>query len=559
MKGYCFSNNVSNVNYNKVYYVTTLNDNILCLYCITLIKSDKQLYLYLFDFFNDESHMIHVFSPNEKYNIIEPYIQISPDMKIISIPDDDYLYFYNVEDIIKDGLLRPTSHNTKIHLQKLTIESLSEHTPCNKKQIVPYKCILYDTKYVMLFEENIYIYCLESKETTILNIEYKKTYFTLSKSCKYIGYWASTNVIIQDLKSKQEIRIPAKIAHNIVISDDAKYVLICQDKYVLTYKLIGNEYNLISEECYLTDENYVIWNTNDINQINQLNNQCDITHLISKWHKKNHTLEYILVSDRKVYNPQTIELHIDDNIKYIYVNGLQFVCVYDAYLVLYDIRKILPLFIINATLDDLTKILTIRNPKEQTNLITVVNAKTDAKIKQEYLIQKWLSDLFTYDYDSVLVINTLSMDITPIVECKTLLIEMIIMILHDHTKIEGFTMLLGKEILSRQNIEQIVNVWIKVVKKIVTTETDYKNFYAEYCLIKFVLLYMISYSTNKTNIVVHNKKTMTKTKTNVATKTFDISLLVQIFKNLSFTRKYFMNAVSIMFNMNFIDYVASKS
>jgi hypothetical protein len=136
---------------------------------------------------------------------------------------------------------------------------------------------------------------------------------------------------------------------------------------------------------------------------------------------------------------------------------------------------------------------------------------------------------------------------------------MIMMILHDHTKIEGFTVLLGKEMLSKQNIEQIFNVWIKVIKKIVTTETEYKSFYAEYCLIKFVLLYMISYSTNKADIVVHNKKTMTKTKTNVATKTFDISLLVQIFKNLIFTRKYFMNAVSIMFNMNFIEYVAAKS
>jgi hypothetical protein len=503
--------------------------------------------------------MIHVFSPNEKYDIIEPYIQISPDMKIISIPDDDYLYFYNVEDIINDGLLRPTSHNTKIHLQKLTIESLSEHTPCNKKQIVPYKCILYDTKYVMLFEEQIYIYYLESKEVTLLNIEYKKTCFTLSNSCKYIGYLASTNVIIQDLKSKQEIRILAKTVHNIVISDDAKYVLISQDKYVFTYKLIGNDYTLISKECYLSDENYAILNTNDINKINQLNNQCDMTHLISKWHKKNHTLEYILVSDRKIYDPQTIELHIDDSIKYIFVNGLQFVCVYESHLIMYDMRKVLPIFIINATLDDLTKILTIRNQKEQTKLITIVNAKTDVKIKQEYLIQKWLSDLFTYDDDSMLIINTLSMDITPIVECKILLIEMIMMILHDHTKIEGFTVLLGKEMLSKQNIEQIFNVWIKVIKKIVTTETEYKSFYAEYCLIKFVLLYMISYSTNKADIVVHNKKTMTKTKTNVATKTFDISLLVQIFKNLIFTRKYFMNAVSIMFNMNFIEYVAAKS
>jgi ABC-type uncharacterized transport system fused permease/ATPase subunit len=113
--------------------------------------------------------------------------------------------------------------------------------------------------------------------------------------------------------------------------------------------------------------------------------------------------------------------------------------------------------------------------------------------------------------------------------------------------------------LSKQNIEQIFNVWIKVIKKLVTTETDYKTFYAEYCLIKFVLLYMVAYGTNKNEIVVHNKKTMGKTKTNIATRTFDISLLVQIFKNLSFTRKYFMNAVCIMFNMNFIDYVATRS
>lgn len=561
MKGYYFNTagsclDFAQINNHKNYFIKTMDEKMIKLYCISLIKTGNQLYLYLFDLFNNTSHMIHVFSPNEKYHIVEPYIQVSSDMKIITIPDNDYLYFYNIVDIITDHLLHP-KFGIKIHMIHLTIDKSSDYNLCNDGKItVPHKCIMGITKYVMVFDSKIVVFCLVAKTVITLNVSFGTESLSISKSCEQIGYYRDHNITVHNTTTQCDKKIEFhNIPSAIILSDDGKYIIACQKESLFIYKY-ADEYVLIKKDYYHRDYYVSLVGINDIELISQLSNKCDITHIIYIWDKKRHNIQCNLISERKIYNRQEYELAIDTKIKYIYANSMQYVFIYESYIVLYDMHKLIPLFIINATLEDLTKLLTNEHCQNDTQEIIV---KGKSEIKKNYVIKKWFSDMITYDALFEISINSLMIDMKPILSIDMILIEMIIFCLHDYKTIDNYATLMGNEPLSTNDIEHIFNVWQKVNKKIVGHETEYKSHYVEYILIKFLLLYMTAHCTTKKYIVVQNKFSIYKTKSNTKIKQIDISMLVQIFRQLLYTKKYFMNAVQIMTDVNLVEYVATKS
>ena len=403
---------LTNTIFDKYYHIPINVYGKSLLYVINIKSIDDKIFLYLNEIILKTSTLIHVFESNINIQLLEKYIQMSHDYKLLSIPDGDVLCIFDIVTVINNKTLKTNYSNAKIKFKDTNIPTLLVNPAITNNSFPelsngsfpelfsgnPYKCILYSDRYIIVSknESSIYksviIYDFIHKCTHVVNINknINNSSIALSEHGKYLLFCdieeRNTNnnieqyiwlVDLNNLKDTYDRHYKLLITtqkdsvihfNTFAISNNGKLVCVLVNSNNKNKLLLidNNEQEINTDEYELNNignPKYITMNIYDHSNIIKQNGSK--LYIITIWNKQLHkvfiwTIVKIANFNDMIYGPKILTFD-GDNIESVNTNGHQYVYKCVTHLLIYDIDKQLPLMMVNSMLDTLKVPHTIIN------------------------------------------------------------------------------------------------------------------------------------------------------------------------------------------------------
>jgi hypothetical protein len=388
-------------------------DNKLKKYNLINIKGiEDKIYLYVI---TDIKKFIHIFNFNGD-EIIQKYITLSTNNNIISIPDENYLYFYKVNKIIEDGELELSEINSRIFLNGIPkIQKLNSKKNIDCDDIFnPEKCYFYKNKFVIISNDTNKSgnYILINKFSTNQSkmIDYDMNMFWISENCNYILLLNNNilytfnvecvNEIINDRQIKCDKLSKFINRTNTVISDNGDYICVYTEKKLFVLNLDNNideQYDINSfgkpENIIIKiyDFNSFIIGMKDFNKLNVILLWNTKLNKFKYWILFKYDKEYLSSNEYNINSTNPIDSISNVSSESIY--GFTYILENNDILNIVNIEKIIIMNIIDFIIQSIYYKFEIKQ-KENVNLILNNN---------KIIIKKWMEPIFIEKYDNIIL------------------------------------------------------------------------------------------------------------------------------------------------------------
>lgn len=356
--------------FSKYFYV--LNDTCKTIYFIGIKIIEFKIYLYLSNE-NDEINLIHIFEVSNAIKHVDKYIQISNNFKIISFPEHETIYFYDLCDLLNNNMLKVNDFNVKIlnhndeddFIYSATQIKLESTTNDNNINDIC-DCIVYDTKFIMVYNNKISHYDFNSnhcKEIMINGSKYNDYYITFSENGDYILINNYKYIYVSDFK--KIIKIDKKLdifINKLTLSNDGNLIsFIGPNNEIWFVRNTWNDKNDIKFDKYIINnmENDIV-NDNLKLYILDYSSFVNIDKLLvlTIWNTNNNKLYIMTIyyenEQYLLIEPYVMNMNIDNNdIQYMYSNGNKYIYKKNNDVVVCDINKEIPLIIVDNMLNKL--------------------------------------------------------------------------------------------------------------------------------------------------------------------------------------------------------------
>jgi hypothetical protein len=209
-----------------------------------------KIYIYVYDVSKNNKKLVHIFDVHKNVKMLEKYVQISHSLKLLSIPDEEFLHIFSVDELVRHNSLKiydrgislDLTHNIptvykKLAREKNTTVNMSKQTDIDSVQY-PHKCILYNDKYVIICKTDnkisgVIIYNFEKQDTKILDIDNDNevSHIFFSENGKYLMKYVNDKLYIVNIDTeKTRLIILAKqlcdtiYQNTFSISDDGELI-----------------------------------------------------------------------------------------------------------------------------------------------------------------------------------------------------------------------------------------------------------------------------------------------------------------------------------------------
>lgn len=490
------------VMFDKQYYVTVCSD----LYIINIKGMHDKIYIYVYDVSKNNKILVHIFDVNKNIKRLEKYVQISHNLKLLSIPDDDFLYIFSVDELVHDNVLKiydggirlDLTHSIPIvHKKSIIDTTVPSHRVSVDSIQEPYKCILYNDKYVIICTIDnkisaVIIYNFEKQDTKILDIDKDTTspYIFFSENGKYLMTHTKNQLCVVNINTeKTKLIILSKqlcdtlYQNTFSISDDGELITVLNDSGIVLINSTSqiDKYSIDKQFGNLKDASMnIINNSDDINKIN----------VITLWNKKLHKILILtmIYNNGYILTKKYIAINIRDELDVLYTNGHLYVYKFDEYINVYDIDKTISLNILNSLLD----ILSINLDKfgtqnMQLNVIGFSNNDT-------YTVKKWVFDMLGANIDLSKHSNLIDSIIFKNKKGNNMnLFQIFLGLIHNHKLTDEYLNCVLSEESYEEKTELIILALLRLTEMLTVlckndTIVNLSGYYIEYLLIKIGLI-----------------------------------------------------------------------
>lgn len=577
--------NNSEESINKYYFIP-LREN---LHIIQVKIINNKIFLYLFNRTNENKSLVHIFDTDGNISMIEKYIQISHDMKTISIPDENYLHIYKVDELITNQILEFSELNTKlkldsniptlekikntknIHSASITTDELQK----NKNELFPYKCLLYSNKYIIVCKDiltnkykNVLIYDFIQRKTQVINLNSSLDYkLLISENAKSMGIYDISEQKYLNLlpfsngKSGDFDMLFKKVAILKSSENETPIYLntlaISDDCNLITCITCDNKIRLIDiKNSNSTIEDYHIKTSLEINPKNSVINIFSYGDLcvnmfnkiysVVIYDKREHTsLVFVLakIDDQFILsNPKNIKFNVSDEIECTYTNSHNYIFKLKDNVVSCNINQEIIEAIIDTYLDvtkyKIQNLLSNFNKKNKKEYAIRIS---DGEENEIILTQHWIMSLFSVNENDTLELKFCENFDTRIFKCcdgnKISPANVIINLFQDHKLVNEYLYFISNESTKKRKMDIIFGFMLKFIEifKIRNKNNeiilDLGTNYCEYLLVKIILL---SYKN----------------------KSISINKIIYLFDKLRRSRPFYVKSLKLMFTVNLEEYVA---
>ena len=387
-------------NFNLYFPIIKVNNCFL----INIKAIDDKLYLYMIN--KNVKTFINVFNYNG-CEFMKKYITISNDNNIISIPDDNYVYFYKIYKLL-DNELELCEINSRILLNGIPkIQKLNEKKIIDYNELFePEKCYLYNNKFIIISKNKNGNFILINNFSNNLSkvIDYNNNIFCISENGNYIlllneNILYTFNVLGNEILNDKVITIKKELAKsitskNISISDNGDYVCI----YLINKLIILNVQENNKEEYLIKnfgedviikiyDYNNYIFGINDLNKLN----------VILLWNPELNIFKFwILLKYKTNYlssNEYNINNLTNNNINKFVICGRNFIELTEKYINITNIEKMIIINITNFIIKSLN--YSFDDLEKKNDEIIIENKK--------HIIPKWMKTIQNINNQIILI------------------------------------------------------------------------------------------------------------------------------------------------------------
>ena len=387
---------------NKMYIVYHRIHGIAKTYALSIKIIDNNIMIYVTDIITNKTILSHATKISQRLDIsfekYIPYIQISRDFKLLSIPENDKIVVYNLPKLLNKNILEYVDNvgivlktdtqgnvisdieylksNQKISLKQITQDFNTDtegmiYMDQKIRNIQPYKCILCKDLYIIICVENnrykqVFAIDYRNKilhEVINLDFDISSSVLRFSENGKYIVIYSDAQkhayicnmTDIKPLMKKLKIHINSDtILNTVTVSDDGRFIFYISDED-MEFKIYDIHYNNIYSlttglkisKQQLKDIKFHIMDYSRFSDIRLVDDACDNLYILVGWSKKLSSAYYWMIRCHSkgyyIYGPSYIEMKIEGEIEYVYNNGYMFIYKTQSGIIVYDLNKIVPI------------------------------------------------------------------------------------------------------------------------------------------------------------------------------------------------------------------------
>jgi hypothetical protein len=487
---------------------------------------------------SNERILVHVFDINfAMLPQSEKYIQMSSDQKIVSVPNNDKINIFDVDELINNHILKLHTEN-KIVPHK--INEIFKCLLCNDMYIIIY---ISDNKYVITSH-----YFFNNAQPKIINLDVPidRCHIFFSQNCNNLLIFDTMHEKIKtiNLKNFCEKEMILKGNVNKIITNT---IALSDDGNLITFLTSDNRLVLVDDRNELEVKEYgtkLEITRNDVfNMTSTITRHKDFINIQSNTAIKNIYSLLIRITRDTALNWNILEFSngyfLSDQIRCNFLSQSSGNTICIDKLLVYDANSIVPLTLIDAVLsvlkDNMDTSDTIGNTYINNELII-----KDNDYEEVYNVSNWVLNLLGLN---VININNLKDLNIPMFKynfknsnelcCTTF--QLLLIFLQDHHKMNKYINIIYDQ-YQENKVDYVVNMMLKILEGFVHDRTtSLRTQYIEYLLIKFVLLFHY----NKTEI--------------------DIKKMVKLCRHLRMTRLFLLKSLKMTFKIDITHQLLLKS
>ena len=305
IKGYLFDTKYNWNGNEKKFYFFNKSPGFINLLTISIYIRDTKLVIELEDYYNDTKNIIDQLPIHKSINTIEllDLIQISTDLKIISICDGKFIYFINVEETLK---------NNKLLFYEFKLQYLTSNIS---------KLLLINNKIIVLNNNTNYFIVDLYKNTSLLkSYTYSREIFIkMSKNNKFIIVKNNNNYELINIDEQNKYNLPTNEIKDTVkkiflISDIGNCYIIQENKLIICNKTTNKSFNISIKDFNI--DNFVIDINTYIHDISYIHQDYIIFFC-----PKTNIYNLTFISTDNLYVNQMKISNESENLKYLYINN----------------------------------------------------------------------------------------------------------------------------------------------------------------------------------------------------------------------------------------------
>jgi len=387
---------------NKMYIIYHRIQGVAKTYALSIKIIDDNIMIYVTNIIINKTILAHATKISQRSDIsfekYAPYIQISRDFKLLSIPENDKIVVYNLPKLLNKNILEYVDNigivlKTDIHgniiseieysksNQIIPPKQIAESYNTNAEGIIymdqkitnthPYKCILCKELYIIIsIDNNKYkqVFAIDYRnkilhEVINLDLEISTSVLRFSENGKYIVIYTDKQKHIyvcnmtEPKPHMKQLKIHIKtdiILNTITVSDDGRFIFYVSDEY-MDFKIYDIPYNktyslsteLKINKQQLKEIKFHIMDYSRFSDIRLADDTCDSLYVLVGWSKKLSSAYYWMIrchnKGYKIYGPSYVEMKIEGEIEYVYNNGYMFIYKTQSGIIVYDLNKIIPI------------------------------------------------------------------------------------------------------------------------------------------------------------------------------------------------------------------------
>jgi len=478
--------------FNKFFYINYKNLYVFQIKCI------EKLFVYLYDIKNNSKTLIDVFDTNIKN--LEPYVQISYEHNLLSIPDGDYLYVYDILSSINSMSLVEHVPKTHILIGNNPSKNISDTFTESVTNIILYK------NKIILYYENKIIICGYDTSQKIISFN---TNIKLSENLNHILEY--TDDLIKIYKSEnypnyKQIQIKKSYdSHTLNISDDGELMVFVSDNQLNIICMVSKKEIVLPDILKL--DSAIISDLTIINYTYMLQTNMFFEKIYAVKYNlsENQFILWLIICTKTNYEiigPQYIAMG-DNTSKNIHRGIHTYMYQSDKCLILYNMYKFIYQYILDSLLDICVKQL--HNKQIEINIIN-----------RKIVVEEWISEYMIKS-------NITNFDF----------IHIIMRWVSVHRNIEIFVSEFLTQNIIDNNIYQICDTMIQIHQNIL--DNMIAKQYIEYLIIKLI----VCFNSNK--------------------KILDIGRISDIYKSFVATRPFLLRILIDIFGYRIDDMVSKKN
>jgi WD40 repeat protein len=387
---------------NKMYIIYHRIQGMAKTYVLSIKIIDNNILIYVTNIISNKTILAHATKISQKSDInfekYIPYIQISRDFKLLSIPENDKIIVYNLPKLLNKNILEYVDNigivlKTDIHgnvISEIEYSKLNKNIPPKQitesyntdaegtihmdqkiAKIQPYKCILCKDLYIIIsIDNNKYkqVFAVDYRnkilhEVINLDLEISSSVLRFSENGKYVIIYSDIHKNIYmcnmtdskpHMKKLKIIITSDTILNTVTVSDDGRFIFYISNDDI-QFKIYDISHNktyslgigLKINKQQLKEIKFHIMDYSKFSDIRLADDICNSLYVLVGWSKKLSSAYYWMIrchnKGYKIYGPSYIEMKIEGEIEYVYNNGYMFIYKTQSGIVVYDLNKIIPI------------------------------------------------------------------------------------------------------------------------------------------------------------------------------------------------------------------------